>query len=60
MLRNFADLEEWIDQKLDEILLRMPRLVKEQPDSFACGQNVGYKQALLDLSRIIERDLEPL
>ena len=60
MLRNFAELQEWIDAKFSVIALRLPRLVKEQPDSFSCGHNMGYKQALLDLDKELESDNDTL
>jgi hypothetical protein len=60
MLHNFSELQEWIDTKLGGIALRLPRLVKEQPDSFSCGHNMGYKQALLDLSQQLETDIDEL
>ncbi len=60
MLRDFTELQEWIDFKLGLIALRLPRLVKEQPDSFSCGHNMGYKQAMLDLSQALETDVDEL
>ena len=60
MLRDFTELQEWIDFKLGRIALRLPRLVKEQPDSFSCGHNMGYKQAMLDLSMELETDVDEL
>jgi len=43
------NLNEWIDLKLHEISLRLPFEVHEDPASFACGYNSGYKSAILDL-----------
>lgn len=59
-LRNLDEVQEWIDFKLGRIALHLPRLVKEQPDSFSCGHNMGYKQAMLDLSMELETDVDEL
>lgn len=48
------ELEFFINDKLAEITKRLPELVHENPASFSCGFNAGYKAALLDLSRIME------
>jgi hypothetical protein len=50
------NLQEWIDSKFAEIANKLPNLVHENPASFACGFNVGYKQALLELDRFLLRD----
>lgn len=42
-------LNDWIDKKLAEVANKLPTLVHQDPASFSCGHNVGYKQALLDL-----------
>ena len=47
-------LQEWIDDKFAEIAKKLPTLVHSEPASFACGHNMGYKQALLDLDRFLE------
>lgn len=46
-------LNDWIDGKLAEIANKLPSLVHQDAASFACGFNTGYKQALLDLERIM-------
>ena len=33
-----------------------PRLVNAAPGSFECGHMMGYKQALLDLDKLLETD----
>jgi hypothetical protein len=50
--------QEWIDSKLADIATKLPTLVHTEPASFACGFNTGYKQALLDLDRLIEEGIE--
>ena len=52
-------LDEWITYKLAEISLKLPNLVHENPASFACGFNTGYKQAMLDLDRIVQQKINP-
>lgn len=59
-LHNLDEVQDWIDFKLSKIALSLPRLVKEQPDSFSCGHNMGYKQAMLDLSQMLETDVDEL
>lgn len=44
----------WIDKKMSEIAQKLPTLVHTEPSSFACGFNMGYKQALLDLEHHLE------
>ena len=44
----------WADDKMTEIAKKMPSLVHTEPASFACGFNMGYKQALLDLEKHLE------
>jgi hypothetical protein len=46
-------LNDWIDGKLAEIANKLPSLVHQDAASFACGYNTGYKNALLDLERIM-------
>tara|TARA_R110000868_G_scaffold161317_2_gene391535 strand:+ start:6390 stop:6572 length:183 start_codon:yes stop_codon:yes gene_type:complete len=45
---------EWIDEKLCEIAAKLPSLVHSDPASFSCGFNSGYKQAVLDLDRLLQ------
>ena len=47
-------LQEWIDEKFRDIAAKLPQLVHQDPASFACGYNVGYKQAMLELDRFLE------
>ena len=46
-------LQEWINERIEEISKRLPKQVHEDPASFACGYNIGYKQAVLDLQNFI-------
>jgi hypothetical protein len=46
-------LKEWINDKFVEIATKLPTLVHTEPASFACGFNVGYKHALLELDRFL-------
>ena len=47
--------DQWISNKLKEIAERLPSLVHQDPASFACGFNSGYKQCLIDLSSQIDK-----
>lgn len=47
-------IDHWIDKKLAEIAEKLPNLVHQDPASFSCGFNAGYKQCLLELSRKLE------
>lgn len=49
-------LDDWIDSKLADIAEKLPKQVHTEPASFACGYNVGYKQAMLDLERWLDKD----
>ena len=51
-------INDWIDEKFKDIAGKLPTLVHTEPASFSCGYNVGYKQALLDIERIIEHGSE--
>lgn len=51
-------IQEWIGNKFSDIATRLPSLVHEDPASFACGYNMGYKQALLDFERELEDESE--
>lgn len=44
--------------KYAEIAEKLPTLVEEAPDSFACGHAMGYKQALLDIERMCSISLD--
>lgn len=52
------DIQEWLDNKFADIATKLPSLVHEDPASFACGYNMGYKQALLDLEKKLEYWME--
>jgi hypothetical protein len=47
-------LNDWIDEELREISLKLPTLVHNDPSSFSCGYNAGYKGALLDLGKFMD------
>lgn len=49
-------INEWIGDKLKEVAKKLPSLVHTEPSSFACGYNMGYKQALLDLDNFLYED----
>lgn len=49
-------ITQWIDLKFKEIISKLPDLTHSDPASFSCGFNVGYKQALLDLDRFMEKE----
>lgn len=52
-------IELWIDEKLTEISEKLTLEVHENPASFACGYNVGYKHAVLDLQNfIVQKEIE--
>jgi hypothetical protein len=53
-------LNSWIDEKLGEIANKLPSLVHTEPASFACGYNVGYKQALLDIENHLDALFESI
>lgn len=47
-------IDEWIAIKINEIGKKLPNLVDENPSSFECGQQLGYKAAMLELEELIE------
>ena len=49
-----AIINEWIDSKLACVGNALPSLIETEPDSFMCGHEVGYKQALLELEDFID------
>lgn len=51
-------LQDWLNDNLSEIARKLPTLVHTEPASFSCGFNTGYKQAMLDLDRLLEEGLE--
>ena len=51
-------LQDWLNDNLSEIAKKLPTLVHTEPASFSCGFNTGYKQAMLDLDRLLEKGLE--
>lgn len=52
------NLQNWIDTKLADIAMTLPSQVLENPSSFKCGFNMGYKQAMLDLDRKLEESIQ--
>ena len=48
-------LQEYIDHQLALIANKLPDLVHKDPASFACGYNAGYKAAMLELERFLQR-----
>ena len=55
--KKLDELKRFIDSKISEISKRLPDSVHDNPASFACGYNTGYKQALLDIEKALE--IEP-
>lgn len=53
------NLNDWLDESLAAIGKRLPALVEDEPKSFDCGYEMGYKQALLKLESLIEDGLKP-
>jgi hypothetical protein len=53
-----ALLNQWIDNKLAQVATSLPSSIHQDPASFSCGYNVGYKSALLDLEKELERLLD--
>jgi hypothetical protein len=47
------DIKEWIYNKFSEVSERMETLVHSEPASFACGYNVGYRQCLIEIEKMI-------
>lgn len=47
-------IKHWIESRLASVAQKLPDLVHEDPASFACGYNAGYKAAALDLERYLE------
>lgn len=50
------NMQKWIDDKIKQIAEKLPNTAHTEPSSFACGYNVGYKQALLDMQKILDHD----
>lgn len=58
-MNKINNIQEYIDHKLAIIANQLPDSVHENPASFACGFNTGYKSAMLDLERFLqEQDTE--
>lgn len=53
-----ALLNQWIDNKLEQIASKLPTSIHQDPASFTCGYNMGYKCALLDLESELNRLLD--
>ncbi len=51
---NAISIQDWLNSKLAEIAKKLPKAVENNPASFDCGLQMGYKLALLDLDIIIE------
>jgi hypothetical protein len=51
-------IQTFIDEGFAEIASKLPKLVEENPASFECGYQVGYKGCLLALDRLLEEDEE--
>lgn len=51
------DIHDWINEKLKEIAEKLPNQVHEDAASFACGYNVGYKRAVLELQDFIDKEV---
>jgi hypothetical protein len=49
-------LTSWINNKIIKISKELPLLVLDNPKSFDCGFNIGYKHAMLDLSSHLNND----
>ncbi len=47
-------LPEWINSRLSYIAKLLPQLTHDEPASFACGYNAGYKNALLDIQGFLK------
>lgn len=47
-------IKDWIDTHLEEISKKLPDLVNQDPASFSCGYNTGYKAALNDLGEFLK------
>jgi len=46
-------LQEWINNRLSYAAKLLPQLTHEDPASFACGYNAGYKNALLEIQEFL-------
>ena len=51
-------IELWIDEKLTEIGDKIKEITHDNPASFSCGYNVGYRQAILDLQNFIIKGIK--
>lgn len=49
-------IDEWLNEKLKEVAERLPTLVHQDPASFACGYNSGYKSALIEMQDILNKE----
>lgn len=47
-------IDYFIMEKLKAIAEKLPSSIHEDPASFACGYNTGYKSAILDLIKCKE------
>ena len=51
-------IKKWINNKLKEVGEKLPKLIHNDPASFACGYNAGYKNALLDIEKFLFKEEE--
>jgi hypothetical protein len=51
-------IQNFIDNKIKEISKKLPSLVDKSPGSFACGHEMGYKNALLDMERLMTDEFD--
>ena len=49
------DIRGWVDKKLKGIAEKPEILSHSDPASFNCGFNSGYKQAVFEVNRLLER-----
>lgn len=53
-------LNEWINKKLAEIASKLPTLAHQDAASFSCGYNTGYKRAMLDLEKVLDKIMDDI
>lgn len=47
------DIKEWINERVASIVNKLPTLSHTDTSIFSYGYRIGYKQALLDLDRLM-------
>lgn len=45
------DLSDFVRERMQEANSKMPQLTHDDPHSFACGYNLGYKSCLLAIAK---------